>query len=130
MASEDDVFEEAGKVLGQMEKIAASELAKADKNAKKLKRAYLTAAAKDAVWLKIASRIEEGSEMGEDMEGFAEDLGITIEDFGKSNAKTLIQRMSSDAKEEAMEFLGDDGIKDFLDLDDNELRKLINKIRF
>ena len=68
--AEFDVSEEAGKVLGQMEQLANRASKKAQSAAEKLKRAYLLAEAKNLVMVQIVVDIEEGTEMGQDQEGF------------------------------------------------------------
>ena len=130
--SSDEAFEEAiinkaGKLQGQMEKLAGGQSAKANKAAEKLQRAYLTAAAKAVVFSEIVIAIEDGTE--EDIEDFADSIGLELEEFSKSDAKTLVQRMLNDAQDIAEETLGSEGLEDRLGLDPREFVKLISKVR-
>jgi hypothetical protein len=125
-AFEQAIAQQASERLGQMEKLAAPQLAKADSASKKLRRAFLLAEAKSMVWFQIVNSMEEESGMGEDPAGFAESLGLDSEEFAKSNAKSLLQKMAKDAKETAQEELArGDFEEDVLD----ELVKFIKQVK-
>ncbi len=130
--SSDEAFEQAivnkaGKIQGELQKLAFSQSDKADKAVAKLQRAYLTAAARAFVLGEIVTAIEDGTE--EDIEDFADSIGLELEEFSKSNAKTLVQRMLNDAQETAEEFLGSEGLQNVLGLESREFVKLISKVR-
>ena len=130
--SSDEAFEEAivnkaGKIQGEMFKLAGGQSSKADKAAAKLQRAYLTAAARAFVLGEIETAIEDGTQ--EDIEDFADSIGLELEEFSKSNPKALVQRMLNDAQETAEEFLGSEGLQNVLGIDDREFVKLISKVR-
>lgn len=126
-AFEQAIVDKAGKIQGEMEKLAGDQSSKADKTAEKLKRAYLTAAAKSAVWGEIVTAIEDGTQ--EDPEEFADTIGLSLEEFSKSNAKTLIKRLAQDGAETVGDLIGSDGLDSFLDLSDTEFLKLVDKVR-
>ena len=128
MADVDDAtIQKAGKVLGQTEKEAGRQSTKADKQADALKRAYLTAVAKAIVWAQITNAIEEDTQ--DDIEVFAERVGLSIEDLAKSNPKSLIKDLARDAKNEAADFLGSGEIDDTLDIDASDMLKALNSVR-
>jgi hypothetical protein len=124
-----DAIEQAGKVLGQLEKEIAVQSGKADKQAAALRRAYLTALAKAIIWSMLENRVEEAT--AEDIEDSAEMLKqASIEDLAGANPKAIIKDLSRDAKEEAAEFMSDNrAIADTIDVDANEMRKAINAVR-
>ena len=92
-----------------------------------LKRAYLTAVAKAIVWAQITNAIEEDTQ--DDIEVFAERVGLSIEDLAKSNPKSLIKDLARDAKNEAADFLGSGEIDDTLDIDASDMLKALNSVR-
>jgi len=126
-AFESAIVDKAGKLLGEMEKLIGGQSDKADKAAAKLQRAYLTAAAKAFVLGEIVTAIEDGTQ--DDIEDFADSIGLELEEFSKSNAKTLVQRMLNDAHETAEDFLGSEGLQNVLGIESREFAKLISKVR-
>lgn len=127
-----DDIDKADKIFSQLEKDANAQLKKAENSVKKLKRAYLQAVGNDVVWAKLVQGMEEGTEMGQDIESFFDTMGLTIEQVAKSNAKTLMKELMngrSGAKEEALEELGSRGLEDLLQIDDSEIVKAIKSVK-
>jgi len=119
----------AGKVLGQVEQAVGRELKRFGGAESKLRQQYLRAAMGNLVWGLIEGRVEEWS--GEDIEIVAEEVGMTVEEFSKANAKTILKLIFKEAQDEAVERAGSSGeIDDLLGIDFGDIDANINGLKF
>jgi len=135
------------KLLKEFSEISeASEISPGLKNAERELSAQVKKAAKQSlgfrkVWLDAEARsrvlglalgtIELMKDDPDLLADFIDELDITPDEFNKLSSKVIIRDLFDNERDNALDFLGDDGIEGIIDLGDLEkvLKKSVQKVR-